>query len=232
MPGHDVDAGADTPGRPEPATGTDGTPVRKVPAAPVPPWWPYARNPWRALLQLLSDVAAVLWAHRWAEAGTWTHDQVLAAADVGYQVGGRATGAADGLARAGDAASGVPLVGQDLAGPFSSAADAMTGLAAQGTGAGDAITWWATPAGLAVALLPVLLVLPWWLLLRARFVLRRHEAVMMSRHPDGLDLLALRALTVLPRRRLRPLGPGLVQRWRDGDPATVQALADLYRRRW
>ena len=53
------------------------------------------------------------------------------------------------------------------------------------------------------------------------------RATTLRRAPTGRDLLALRALARQPLRRLVTMGPDLANGWRDGDPATLDALAAL-----
>jgi hypothetical protein len=50
---------------------------------------------------------------------------------------------------------------------------------------------------------------------------------MVLSDPDGLELLALRALATRRLSRLARIGDGLLPAWRRGDPQVVQALAEL-----
>ncbi|TBL27832.1 hypothetical protein EYA84_28020, partial [Verrucosispora sp. SN26_14.1] len=49
--------------------------------------------------------------------------------------------------------------------------------------------------------------------------------------PAGRDLLALRALAGQPLRKLTRISPDVAEAWRQGDDATVNALAALELRR-
>jgi hypothetical protein len=185
----------------------------------------------RALLQLFSDAMAVTAVYVAVRVGLWVHDQVLAAAGVGYGVGRSVSGAAGQIDGAAHAASTVPMIGNVLSAPFGKAGDALSQVADQGTQAGAAVAWWALPIAVAVTVVPLLLLLPWWAFLRVRFTTRAASARRAWIAADGTEVLALRALTTMPPKRLAALGPGLVGRWRQGDPEAIELLAAAYLRR-
>jgi hypothetical protein len=120
---------------------------------------------------------------------------------------------------------GIPGVGDDLAAPFRGAADAAESLAAAGRSQAETVADVALLVGIAVFLIPVLLVAVLYVPLRVRFV-RRASA---GRRLVGADpaLLALRALTNQPLRALTRISDDPVAAWRKGDPAVVRELADL-----
>ena len=130
----------------------------------------YAERPGRALLQLLADVAVVVWV-------VFVVQFAHAARDVVLQLqgpAGKLTGAGDAIRSTFDnaaaTASGVPFVGDDLAralGTGSTAGDSLSS-------SGREIAATAATAGVAVAaailLLGVLPVVAVWLTLRVRWV--------------------------------------------------------------
>ena len=130
----------------------------------------YAERPGRALLQLLADVAVVVWV-------VFVVQVAHAARDVVLQLqgpAGKLTGAGDAIRSTFDnaaaTASGVPFVGDDLAralGTGSSAGDSLSS-------SGREIAATAATAGMAVAaailLLGVLPVVAVWLTLRVHWV--------------------------------------------------------------
>ena len=92
----------------------------------------YSRIPIRALAQALSDVFVVAWTVWWWRTGRSVGALVAQLAEPGEQVAARADAVAAALNDAGDQASGLPLVGDDLAGPLRSAGEAMASLARVG----------------------------------------------------------------------------------------------------
>jgi hypothetical protein len=80
-----------------------------------------------------------------------------------------------------------------------------------------------------VAMVGVLPALVIWLPLRIRYA-RLAGAAVACRERDA-DLLALRALTSVPVRRLRTVTDDPASSWRRGDPDVVRALAALELRR-
>jgi hypothetical protein len=122
------------------------------------------------------------------------------------------------------------MVGQALSTPFGQASGALGAVAQQGVQSGDAVAWWALPLGIAVAVVPVLLILPWWALLRMRFAARAAAVRRAWGRPDGHEILAVKAIVALSPRRLAKLGPDLIGRWRRGDPEATERLAAAYLR--
>jgi hypothetical protein len=120
-----------------------------------------------------------------------------------------------------------PLLGDELRAPLDSAGDASATIARAGldvqTGADRA----ALLAALAVVVWPIVVVAVAWLVHRWRSARRAAVARRLLRAPGGTDLLALRALAQAPLRELAGVGVDPAAGWREGDPATVRALAAL-----
>jgi hypothetical protein len=66
-----------------------------------------------------------------------------------------------------------------------------------------------------------------WLPLRLRWIRRATLAASLRARPSGRDLLALRALTRQPLRRLVAIHPDPATAWRDGENAAMESLAAL-----
>jgi hypothetical protein len=66
-----------------------------------------------------------------------------------------------------------------------------------------------------------------WLFLRVRFFRRKWAVSGLAATAAGQQLLALRALTNRPPRKLAAVGADPVAGWRYEDPVTVRALAAL-----
>lgn len=185
----------------------------------------YAAAPARAARQVLGDLLLLAWITAWAWAGREVHDVTLtlgrpglATASAGDDLAGRFH---DVEGRIG----GLPAVGDDLAAPFKGAAEAAESLAAAGRSQAETVADVALLAGIAVFLVPVLLVAVLYVPFRVRFARRAGAA----RRFVGADpeLLALRALANQPLKTLTRVADDPVAAWRDGDPDTVRRLADL-----
>lgn len=185
----------------------------------------YAAAPARGARQVLGDLLLLAWVAAWA----WAGREVWAATLELGRPGLATAGAADDMAaRFHDVEGridGIPGVGDDLAAPFSGAADAAENLAEAGRSQAETVADVALLVGLAVFLVPVLLLAVVYVPLRVRFV-RRASA---GRRLVGADpaLLALRALTNQPLRALNRISDDPVRAWRDDDPDAVRRLADL-----
>jgi hypothetical protein len=131
------------------------------------------------------------------------------------------------MADAGDTLGGVPLIGPGIRPPFDAASGAGQLLAQAGQAQQDVVLTAATIIGIAVAAVPILIVLVLWLPRRLRFARRAGEARALSRLADGPDVLALRALMVADSKQLAAISAQPVDAWRDGDRKVMNALAQL-----
>jgi hypothetical protein len=187
----------------------------------------YADRVPTAVRQLVTDLLVVVWVYGWIRAALWVQDQVQKLAVPGQKLEAAGGGIADNLADAGGKVGRVPLVGDDLTAPFTRAADAARGLADAGRQQQEAVATMAWVSLVLVLVVPIGLVVLVWLPRRIGWMRRAAVAVAVGRQPAGMDLLALRALATRPLNELAALGPDIAQSWRDGDAATVQALAAL-----
>ena len=80
---------------------------------------------------------------------------------------------------------------------------------------------------MAVVALPILIAVMPWLFLRLRFFRRKRTVTALAATPAGEQLLALRALTKGPPRKLTAVSADPVGGWRREDPVTIRALAAL-----
>jgi hypothetical protein len=188
---------------------------------------PYSANPGRLTLQVVADVFVLAWIYVWYRIGVAVHDAVLSAASLGYRIQGSSGQVANSLDEAGRNTSGLPLVGDALSTPLHAAAVQVGGLAGSGRDLGERLTGWATPAGVLVALGPVLVVLAFWLPARLRFARRAGVSAQLAAAPAGEELLALRALANRSLPELRTVAADPLAAWRSGDPDAVRRLAAL-----
>lgn len=191
------------------------------------PYLPYAARPHRFLAQFLSDVLVIGWIVVWVVVATFVHAAVSTIAEVGRQVQGGATGISENLDSAGNSVDNVPLVGDKLAAPLDAAARAALELADAGQNLSDTATWLAWLLAAAVAAAPILAVAGPWLYLRIRFFRRKRLVLALASSPAGADLLALRALTNRPVRRLVAVNADPVGAWRLRDPEAIGGLVGL-----
>ncbi|NLT53503.1 MAG: hypothetical protein GXX79_02815 [Actinomycetales bacterium] len=193
---------------------------------------PYADRPLRFTVQLVTDLLVLVWVVVWIQVGRFVHDAVTSVSTVGYTLESGATGIADNLTEAGRDAGGVPLVGDKLSTPLTSAGDAASSVAGAGQDLGDSITTLGTVLGLVVALAPILSVVAVWAALRWRFARRAGATALLATSPGGQHLLALRALAGRPLHELVAVSDDPVAAWDAEDPDVTRALADLETRRW
>ncbi|MER7165251.1 hypothetical protein ABT336_04120 [Micromonospora sp. NPDC000207] len=184
-----------------------------------------------AVRQLLTDLLVVAWVYVSIRGALWLHDLVEKLAVPGQKLEGAGGGLADNLADAGGKVGRVPLVGDELTAPFERAAGAARAMAEAGRDQQELVDQLALALAVAVLVFPLGLVVFGWLPLRLRWMRRAASAAALAAVPAGRDLLALRALTNQPVRRLTRVSPDVAQAWRRGDDATVNALAELELRR-
>ncbi|MFJ3926254.1 hypothetical protein [Streptomyces sp. NPDC090022] len=193
----------------------------------------YAQTPARRNRQILADLIALLL----IGAAVWfalaVHDAIMMLAEPGRKVESAGDSLAAALNDAGETASRVPLVGDQLKTPFRSAADAGSGLADAGQSLQDIVGQAAFLAALGLIVVPVTFVLLLWLPLRLRWIRRSATIRRLRDLPGGADLLALRALTGPPGDLAALPAPpdGLADAWRRGDRQVISALSEIALRR-
>lgn len=132
---------------------------------------------------------------------------------------------ADGLGEAADTMSGIPLIGDPVADPLQSAADAAGQLSDVGASTVELVERTATVVGVLIPLLVVVLAVTLWIRPRVRWIRDADEARAAMLLPDGVELLAGRAIATVRLTRIAAYGPGLIQRWKLGDPEAAASLA-------
>ncbi len=188
---------------------------------------PYATTPGRLAAQLFSDFAVLVWTAIWLLVGVAVYDAISTIAEAGRQVESGANGIAGNLASAGHGAQHIPVVGDTVSKPLTSASEAALDIAGAGHNLDTTASWLAVLLALAVVALPILIVVMPWLFLRLRFFRRKWTVTGLAATPAGEQLLALRALTNRSPRRLMAVTADPVGAWRREDPVTIRALAAL-----
>lgn len=185
----------------------------------------YAAAPARCARQVLGDLLLLAWVAGWAWAGREVHDATLVLGQPGRATASAADEMAGRFHDVEGRIGGIPGVGDDLAAPFRGAADAAESLAAAGRSQAETVADIALLVGIAVFLIPVLLIAVVYVPLRVRFVRRASAGRRLLRADPAL--LALRALANQPLRSLAKISDDPVAAWRADDEATVRRLADL-----
>jgi len=187
----------------------------------------YAASTARRTRQVILDLVVLTWVLVAVWLGAQVHDATTAVADQVARVDSAGSDLAGGLAEAGDVLEETPVIGDEVASPFEGAAGSSADIAQAGADSAASIETLGTWLGVGTALGLVLLVAPWYVPQRVRFVL---TATLVSRYltRDGdPDLLALRALARQPVDRIVRHVPDAARRWRAGDPEAVASLAEL-----
>ena len=187
----------------------------------------YADLTGRRTLQILSDVGVLAWVALWAWVGRAVHDATTRLAAPGYTLQGAGSGFRDQMARAGQSVSDVPLVGDSLAEPFQRAGSAGTSIEQAGKDLVSAVDSLALLLGWVPALVPIVLVVFVWAVLRGRFIRRATAAQRFIDEAADLDLFALRAMARQPMSRLARVCDDPAGAWRRSDPEMIRALAVL-----
>lgn len=180
-----------------------------------------------AVRQLLTDLLVVAWVYLSIRFAMWLYDLIQKLAVPGQKLEGAGTDLARNFAEASSKIGRTPLVGDDLTGPFDQAATAARAVAEAGRDQQQQVGELALTLALLALVFPLALVLLGWLPLRLRWIRRASAATALRAAPAGRDLLALRALTNQPLRRLTRIDPDVAQAWRRGDESAVNALAAL-----
>jgi hypothetical protein len=195
----------------------------------------YADRPDRRTRQVAADAGLLAWAVLWVLVARAVHRAVLVLADPGNAVADLGRSISDTMGSAAGAAADVPVVGDELSGPFDALGQAGGAVSGAGAGASDAVHTLATVLAVVLVVLPVGWLAVRWLRWRLDWLREAAAADRLLRSgADGLpdlELLAARAMATAPLPELARLPAGTGAGWRAGDPAALRALAGLELRR-
>lgn len=187
----------------------------------------YADLPARRTGQIIADLLMVGWILLWASIGKAVHDSTLQLADPGRKLEGAGSDFREKLKTAGDNVDNLPVLDDQVAGPFRDAAEAGTTIEQAGRDLVTAVERLATTLGWVTALTPILIVGAFWLAARWRFARRATAAQALVDSVDDLDLFALRAMANQPLQRLSRISADPAGAWRRGDSHVIRELAFL-----
>jgi hypothetical protein len=187
----------------------------------------YADDPAHRARQIIADLLGVGWCMLAILGGRAVYGLIDTLAGPGRLLEDAGNGLAENLGGAGENLSDIPLIGDAISTPFEGAAGAANNVAGAGQTVQDFVGTMATLAGLATAGFLIMLAVLFWVLPRLSWMRRAEAARAVLYDPDGIELLALRALVTRRLSRLARIGDGLLPAWRRGDPEIVRALAEL-----
>ncbi|WP_028649150.1 hypothetical protein [Nocardiopsis sp. CNT312] len=189
----------------------------------------YAQRPLRAFLQLVADLIALAWIYLWVKVALALRETITALERPGELLAEAGSGVSEHMDTAAGHAEGIPLVGDEIAVPFTQVGEAGTSLTNAGTSFQESVAELAFSLPLLVAALALLLLAATWLPARARWIRAANAAGRTKKlDPAARDrLLALRALTSAPTRKLAGVHEDPAGAWRSEDQETIGALAAL-----
>jgi hypothetical protein len=185
----------------------------------------YAERPRRRLVQVVADIAVLVWILIGFSLATALRDLVLTLQGAGRGLADAGGTVAGTFEDAAGAAGSVPFVGDRLARALGGGTQAGQSLVDAGNAQVETVGAVATGLAALVVLVAVLPVVALWLWLRVRWVLRARQAA-AARELD-VDLLALRALTRSSPARLARVAPDAAGAWRRAEPAVLARLAEI-----
>jgi hypothetical protein len=191
----------------------------------------YAKRPARMIGQLFGDGFVLLWTVGWAIVGIFVHRVIDVLATPARETARTATQLAENFREAAAEAAKVPVAGEQLRRPLDAAAVTLGNLITSANDQVTSIERLALIVGWLVFLIPVTIVVAFWLPRRIRFYRQaRASQVFLDALPD-LDLFALRAMAAQPLYVLAEISDDPVKAWRSGDRAVINQLAELELRR-
>jgi hypothetical protein len=191
----------------------------------------YAKRPAKMIGQLFSDGFVLLWTIGWAIVGIFVHRVIEVLATPAREIARTALRLAENFSEAAAEAAKVPVAGEQLRRPLDAASVTLGSLMTSANEQVASIERLALIVGWLVFLIPVTIVVAFWLPRRIRFYRQaRASQVFLDAVPD-LDLFALRAMAAQPLYVLAEISDDPVKAWRSGDRAVINQLAELELRR-
>ena len=184
----------------------------------------YAETSGLRARQVLGDLAVVAWTAAWVWAGVTLYRLVEKLAVPGARLEQAGGGFAGDVAEIQQKVGRVPVVGNELQGPFGRLAGVGQTLADAGATQQQVVHQLALWLGILVAAVPVVTLLLAWLPRRVSWAREAGAASRLRLAGADLELFALRAVANRPLRQLHRVTPDPTGALRAGD---YEALADL-----
>ena len=184
----------------------------------------YAETAGLRARQLLGDLAVLAWTAAWVWAGLALYRLVEKLAVPGARVEQAGNSFAGNVADIQETIGRVPVVGDQLQGPFGRLAGTGQTLAEAGAAQQEVVRQLALWLGLVVAAVPIVALLLAWLPGRVAWAREAGAAGRLRLAGADLELFAIRAVANRPLRQLHRVTPDPAGDLRAGD---YEALADL-----
>ncbi|MES2169758.1 MAG: hypothetical protein V4479_03425 [Actinomycetota bacterium] len=187
----------------------------------------YSDFPARRTRQVVSDLIALGAIALFVWLGISLYQLVDRLKVFGVDMENAGTGFRKTMSDVGKNLGGVPFIGSGIRAPFDGASAAGKALETAGQNQQAAVNQLATGLGLGVAIVPILIVLLFWLVPRIRFIRRASATKRSVRAGAGVELLALRALATQRLSAIARIDPDPMAAWRRGDQKVMRELATL-----
>jgi hypothetical protein len=184
----------------------------------------YAETSGLRARQILGDLAVVAWTAAWVWAGVTLYRLVEKLAVPGARLEQAGGGFAGDVAEIQQKVGRVPVVGNELQGPFGRLAGVGQTLADAGATQQQVVHQLALWLGVLVAAVPIVTLLLAWLPRRVSWAREAGAASRLRLAGADLELFALRAVANRPLRQLHRVTPDPAGALRAGE---YEALADL-----
>jgi hypothetical protein len=184
----------------------------------------YAETSGLRARQVIGDLAVVAWTAAWVWAGVTLYRLVEKLAVPGARLEQAGGGFAGDVAEIQQKVGRVPVVGNELQGPFGRLAGVGQTLADAGATQQQVVHQLALWLGILVAAVPIVILLLAWLPRRVSWAREAGAAGRLRLAGADLELFALRAVANRPLRQLHRVTPDPAGALRTGD---YEALADL-----
>jgi hypothetical protein len=184
----------------------------------------YAETSGLRARQILGDLAVVAWTAAWVWAGVTLYRLVEKLAVPGARLEQAGGGFAGDVAEIRQKVGRVPVVGNELQGPFGRLAGVGQTLADAGATQQQVVHQLALWLGVLVAAVPIVTLLLAWLPRRVSWAREAGAASRLRLAGADLELFALRAVANRPLRQLHRVTPDPAGALRAGE---YEALADL-----
>jgi hypothetical protein len=188
---------------------------------------PYSDFSRQRLVQILSDVAAVVLLVCGILMAVAIHDAIAAFDRIGRDVEESGRGLATTMSDVGESLSSTPLIGESISEPFDAASSAAGTLVSAGRDWQLGVQTLAAISAWTVVAIVVVFLAAVWIRPRLAGALRRGRLARLTRSPNAVEVLAFRALTSRPPRELEGIHPSVMDAWRRGDPDVIRRLAAL-----
>ena len=187
----------------------------------------YAKRPAKMIGQLVGDGFVVLWTIGWAIVAIFAYRVIEVLATPARETARTATRLAENFRQAAAEAAKVPVAGEQFRRPFDSAAVTLGNLIDSANDQVASIERLALIVGWLVFLIPVSIVVAFWLPRRIRFYRQARASQVFLDSLADLDLFALRAMAAQPLYVLAEISDDPVQAWRSGDREVINKLAEV-----